>query len=512
MPRLLRTRCCVAVLVLFALSLAPAPSAGAEDATDSVTATEHGSATGDGHGEATTHGAESGHGGGHGHLGADLSLLWALPFAGILLSIAIFPLVAPHFYHAHFPKVSAFWALALAIPFLISFRGTAAYELLHIYFADYFPFIILLWALYTVSGGILLRGSLSGSPQSNLVMLLVGTLIASWVGTTGAAMLLIRPFMRANAWRRNRTYQVVFFIFLVCNIGGSLTPLGDPPLFLGFLRGVPFFWTLDLLVPMAFAAGLLLAVFFVLDHYHYRREEGAPPPAAGGKLIEVQGLHNLLFLGGIIGGVLMSGMLDLGEVSVLGVHLTKQNLLRDAILIAMGILSLRTTARKLRQENEFTWFPIQEVAYLFAGIFTTMVPVLLILKAGMEGHMAFIINSVQEPVQYFWVTGLLSSFLDNAPTYVVFLETALGNFEPGVPTREAVGHLIANNEIYLRAISAGAVFMGANTYIGNAPNFMVRSIAESSGISMPSFFGYILKYSLVFLVPVFVLVTVVFFL
>ena len=177
----------------------------------------------------------------------------------------------------------------------------------------------------------------------------------------------------------------------------------------------------------------------------------------------------------------------------------------------MGLLSLLTTAKALRKENEFTWFPIQEVAYLFAGIFTTMVPVLLVLKAGLAGHMAFIIESVKEPVHYFWVTGVLSSFLDNAPTYVVFLETALGSLEPGKPTREAVLDLIANHEIYLRAISAGAVFMGANTYIGNAPNFMVRSIAESAGISMPSFFGYILKYSLVFLVPVFLLVTVVFF-
>jgi len=451
------------------------------------------------------------HGDGHGNIGAELSLLWALPFVGILLSIAVFPLVAPHIWHAHFPKISALWALALAVPFLVAYRGTAVYELLHIYFADYFPFIILLWALYSVSGGIMVRGNMAGTPLSNLVILLIGTLIASWVGTTGAAMLLIRPFMRANEWRRNQTYQIVFFIFLVCNIGGSLTPLGDPPLFLGFLRGVPFFWTMNLLVPMVFTGGILLVIFFLLDTYHYKREEGSPPPADGGKLIEVQGLHNLLFLGGIIGGVLMSGMLDLGEVTLFGVHLTKQNLLRDAILITMGILSLLTTSKKLRKENQFTWFPIQEVAYLFAGIFTTMVPVLLILKAGVDGQMAFIIESVQTPLQYFWVTGTLSSFLDNAPTYVVFLETALGNFEPGVPTRQAVGHLIESNEIYLRAISAGAVFMGANTYIGNAPNFMVRSIAESSGVSMPSFFGYIVKYTLVFLVPVFLLVTVVFF-
>jgi len=294
------------------------------------------------------------HGGGHGHLGEELSLLWGIPFVGILLSIAIFPLVAPHFWHAHFPKASAFWGLALALPFLFVYKGVAVYELLHIHFADYFPFIILLWALYTVSGGIVVRGNMAGSPISNLLMLLVGTAIASWVGTTGAAMLLIRPFMRANAWRKNQTYQVVFFIFLVCNIGGSLTPLGDPPLFLGFLRGVPFFWTMNLLAPMLFAGSILMAIFFVLDTWHYRREEGSPPPAEGGKMIEIRGLHNLLFLGGIIGGVLMSGMLHLGEVTVLGVHIAKQNLLRDGILIAMGLLSLRTTSKQLRKDNQFS--------------------------------------------------------------------------------------------------------------------------------------------------------------
>lgn len=501
------------LVALLALCAGPSAQVLAQEAGVDSASVAHEAAENTGHEGAAEAGHEGeAHGGGHDeHIGEELGVAWALPFAGILLSIAIFPLVAPHFWHRHFPKISAFWGLVLAIPFLFVYKGTAVYELLHIYFADYFPFIILLWALFTVSGGILLKGNLAGSPLSNVLLLLVGTMIASWVGTTGAAMLLVRPFMRANAWRKNRTYQIVFFIFLVCNIGGSLTPLGDPPLFLGFLRGVPFFWTLHLFLPMAFAGGILLALFFVLDSWHYRRETGMPPVAQGGRMIEVQGLHNLLFLGGIIGGVLMSGMLHLGEVTVLGVHLLVQNLLRDAILVVMGLLSLLTTRKALREENEFTWFPIQEVAYLFAGIFTTMVPVLLVLKAGLAGHMAFIIESVEREVHYFWVTGVLSSFLDNAPTYVVFLETALGSLEPGKPTREAVLDLIANHPRYLEAISAGAVFMGANTYIGNAPNFMVRSIAESSGVKMPSFFGYILKYSLVILVPVFVLVTLVFF-
>ncbi|GAB4262176.1 MAG: sodium:proton antiporter [Deferrisomatales bacterium] len=444
-------------------------------------------------------------------LGAQLPLYMGIPFVGILLSIALFPLVAPRFWHHHFGKVAAFWALALAVPFLALYGGEALHEMFHIYLADYLPFIILLWSLYTVAGGILVTGSLSGSPLVNTVLLVIGTAIASWVGTTGAAMLLIRPFLRANAWRRRRTYQVVFFIFLVCNIGGSLTPLGDPPLFLGFLHGVPFFWTFKLLAPMLLVTAILLAVFFAMDTYYYRKEEGQPPAAEGVRL-KVEGLHNLVFLLGIIGGVLMSGLLHIGEVTILGIHRPVADLVRDALLVVMGVLSLRTTKRSIRERNEFTWFPILEVAYLFAGIFVTMIPVLDILKAGPEGHLAFLIEAVKEPAHYFWVTGALSSFLDNAPTYLVFLNTALGNFFPGVYEKQAILDLIGHHEIYLTAVASGAVFMGANSYIGNAPNFMVRSIAEEGGVDMPSFFGYILKYSLVFLVPSFGIVTLVFFL
>ena len=453
-----------------------------------------------------------GHGAEHGVHGSELKLWMGIPFVGILLSIALFPLIAPQFWHHHFPKISAFWGLLLAIPFLFLYKGAAFYEILHIYLADYIPFIILLWALYTVAGGILVTGSMSGKPLSNLGMLAVGTLIASMVGTTGAAMLLIRPFMRANAWRKNRTHQVVFFIFLVCNVGGSLTPLGDPPLFLGFLHGVPFFWTFDLALPMLVVSVILFVMFMALDTYHYRREAGLSPVVGEDDVkFKVEGLHNLIFLLGVIAGVLMSGLVHLGHVNILGVHRPIQDLLRDGLLIVMGMLSLLTTRADIRERNEFTWFPIQEVAYLFAGIFVTMIPVLLILKAGTEGALGFIIAGVTHPWHYFWITGGLSSFLDNAPTYLVFLNTALGNFMPGMPEREAILALIRDNEVYLQAISTGAVFMGANTYIGNAPNFMVRSIAEETGISMPSFFGYILKYSLVFLVPTFVVVTLLFY-
>ncbi|BAT70948.1 transporter [Thermosulfidibacter takaii ABI70S6] len=444
------------------------------------------------------------------HLGEKLPLWSSIPFAGILLSIAIFPLVAPEFWHHHYPKVSAFWALVVAIPLIYAFKGVAIHEILHIYIGDYIPFIILLWSLYTVAGGILLRGTLRGTPLINTLMLAFGTLIASWVGTTGAAMIMIRPFLRANAHRKYRTYQVVFFIFLVCNIGGILTPLGDPPLFLGFLHGVPFFWTtLKLLPILLVCCAVLLPLFFLIDLYFYRKEKVEQP--ADDTKLKIEGLHNLIFLAGIVGAVLFSGMVRLGNVNILGVERELSTIIRDVVMVIMGLLSLKTTPWEIRKDNDFTWFPILEVAYLFAGIFMTMIPPIAILKAGEKGALAGFISSVREPAHFFWATGILSSFLDNAPTYLTFLNTALGRFFAGMPEHQAVHMLIQHKSIYLEAISAGAVLMGANTYIGNAPNFMVRSIAEEAGVPMPSFFGYILKYSLPILIPTFILITFIFF-
>ena len=429
----------------------------------------------------------------------------------MLLSIALFPLVAPNFWHHHFGKISAFWAAALGIPFLWAHRGLALYEILHIILADYVPFIILLWSLYTVSGGVLLRGSLRGTPVVNTAILVIGTILASWMGTTGAAMLLIRPFLRANDYRKNRTFMVVFFIFLVANIGGSLTPLGDPPLFLGFLHGVTFFWTFKILPHMLFVSGILLVVYFILDSYHYRKEAVSVPEEEAKIPLRLEGTYNFIFLGGVVGSVLMSGMVDWGEVNVFGVHRAIQDWVRDGLLIFMGIASLAVTPIKLREDNDFTWFPIIEVAYLFIGIFITMIPCLLILKAGSKGELAFIINAVKEPFHYFWIAGALSAFLDNAPTYLTFFNTALGRFYSGMTEAQAVPLLMTESAVYLKAISAGAVFFGACSYIGNAPNFMVRSIAEEAGTPMPSFFGYILKFSLLFLIPTFALTTLIFF-
>jgi Na+/H+ antiporter NhaD/arsenite permease-like protein len=354
------------------------------------------------------------------------------------------------------------------------------------------------------------------------VLLLIGTFLASLIGTTGAAMVLVRPLLRANAWRRNKTHLVIFFIFLVANIGGSLTPLGDPPLFLGFLHGVPFFWvTKDLLPHMLLTVAIVMAVFFLVDTRLYRREEGKPT-ASGEGGIRIEGAHNLLFLFGVMGAVIMSGSLHLPAVPVYSggshaVAVPLQNWLKDVIIILMGVLSLRTTSRALRERNGFSWFPIKEVAYLFAGIFMTIIPALAILKAGGDGALAGLTNAVHGPLRYFWATGILSSFLDNAPTYLTFFNSALGSL--GVTEAMVPGMLgykevaLVNPEFIhdLQAISAGAVFMGAMTYIGNAPNFMVKSIAEEAGIPMPSFFGYMLKWSIPVLLPVFVVVTLVFF-
>jgi Na+/H+ antiporter NhaD/arsenite permease-like protein len=458
------------------------------------------------------HKADTHQGAGHVNIGEILPLWSCIPFAGILLSIALFPLFLPDFWHHHFGKISAFWAATLGVPFLIVFKGAALYEILHIILADYVPFIILLWSLYTVSGGILLRGRLRGTPLVNLTILIIGTLLASWMGTTGAAMLLIRPFLRANNYRKNRTFMVVFFIFLVANVGGSLTPLGDPPLFLGYLHGVSFFWTFKILPHMLTVVIILLVIYFILDTYHYRKEGiSAPEEEDVKEPLRLEGVYNFLFLAGIVGSVLMSGIVDWGEVNTLGVHRTVQDWIRDGLLILMGIGSLVTTPIQLRDDNDFTWFPIIEVAYLFVGIFITMIPCLLILKAGSHGALAFLTSSVTRPVHYFWVTGALSGFLDNAPTYLTFFNSALGAFYAGMSEAQAVPLLMTGNAIYLKAISSGAVFFGACSYIGNAPNFMVRSISEEAGTPMPSFFGYVLKYALVFLVPTFIIVTFIFF-
>jgi Na+/H+ antiporter NhaD/arsenite permease-like protein len=467
------------------------------------------------------------HAGGEHDIGRELPLWWVLPFAGLLLSIALFPLFTPHFWHHRYPYVSALWALVFAVPFVMVYRAAGVERILHIYIADYIPFIILLAGLFTVSGGIVLRGSLAGTPAVNTLFLAVGTALASLIGTTGASMLLIRPILRANRHRRVRMHIVIFLIFLVSNIGGSLTPLGDPPLFLGFLHGVPFQWTLNLIAPMGVCVVVLLTIFFLLDTILLRRETSAAAPehSDAKSPLRLAGAHNFVFLLGIVGAVLMSGLWTYGkatDVNILGIHRDLAGLARDAIIVLMGVLAFVATKRELREENAFTWEPIREVAYLFAGIFMTIVPAIAILLAGEQGALRFIIQASTSGPTFFWFTGLLSSFLDNAPTYLTFFNTALGKLhleeavvsqflygtlDPG--TLAALGENLRQFERFLFAISCGAVFMGANTYIGNAPNFMVRSIAEENHVKMPSFFGY-MAWSGGILLPLFALITVLF--
>jgi Na+/H+ antiporter NhaD/arsenite permease-like protein len=351
----------------------------------------------------------------------------------------------------------------------------------------------------------------------NTLLLLIGTFLASWVGTTGASMVMIRPVLRANKERVKKAHIICFFIFLVANIGGALTPLGDPPLFLGFLHNVPFFWVTTSILPhMLLSTIILLAVFWGIDRYFYGREELVLPEEQAKTPIRIEGLYNFVLLAGVIGIILVSGYWRPGHISLFGIEIHYQNLLRDSVIIILGLVSLYVTPQRLRQANDFSWGPIMEVAKLFAGIFITIIPALAILKAGSQGALAWLVTSVNTPAHYFWASGGLSSFLDNAPTYLTFFNMSLGRLglsEAMIPAALATGTAAANPQFiaYLMAISAGSVFMGANTYIGNAPNFMVKSIAEEAGVNMPSFFGYMFKYSIPILIPVFIIVTYVFF-
>jgi len=447
--------------------------------------------------------------GGHGIDGSGLSLFWTLPFLGILLSIAIFPLVAEHFWHQHFGKISAMWAFLLIIPMIISFGFAATlYEVLHAYLLEYFPFIILLLALFTISGGVRIKGYLKGTPEVNTGMLLIGTILASWMGTTGAAMLLIRPMLRANAWREKKVHMVVFFIFLVANVGGSLTPLGDPPLFLGFLQGVDFFWTTtNLFWEMLFVVAILLVVYYFWDRALYKKETNPEPSNDGTEPLGLEGTFNLLLLLGVVGAVLFSGLVHLGEINVYHVHVKYENIVRDVTLLFLTWVSWHFTPKESRAANGFNWFPIQEVGKLFAGIFITIIAPIAMLKAANNGQGALqfvndaVFNDAGEPIDamFFWITGVLSAFLDNAPTYLVFFNAAGGD----------AMELMNQMKTTLIAISSGAVFFGAMTYIGNAPNFMVKSIAEQAGVDMPSFGGFML-WSVGILAPIYLLVTFIF--
>ena len=435
-----------------------------------------------------------------------MGLIWVLPFAAILAGIALGPLFFAGFWHHHYGKVSVGCAFAFLIPCAIVFGpDVALYEFVHTMLIEYIPFIVLLFSLYVVAGGVRFKGSLVGTPAMNTALLAFGTAIASLMGTVGASMLLIHPMIRANSWRKHQAHVFVFFIFLVSNIGGSLTPLGDPPLFIGFLEGVDFFWTTKwMLAPMLVVAVPLLAIFYAVDTWYMRREASPPPPAEALE-VGLEGKRNLVLLAGIVGAVLMSGAVRWGTIEIYHTAVPVESLARSAILLALAFISLKITSWDSRMANGFSWEPMKEVAKLFIGIFVCIIPAIAIIRAGADGAAADLIqllNADGKPnnAMYFWITGALSSFLDNAPTYLLFFNLAGGD-------ENALMGPLAHT---LLAISMGAVFMGANTYIGNAPNFMVKAVCEEKGIRMPSFFGY-MGWACVFLLPLFVLSTFVFF-
>ena len=433
---------------------------------------------------------------------------WALPFIGLLLSIAIGPMLAPGPWRAHYGKVAFIWS-ALTVTPLAALHGmpTALAALSHAILGDYLSFIVLLIALYVVAGGILVTGTLRGTPLVNVVILLIGTAIASIVGSTGAAMILIRPLVRANAARLSNTHVVVFFIILVGNIGGAGSPLGNPPLFVGFLHGVDFFWAATHIVtPSAVAAGLVLMAFAVIDVALHRRDRrvAVVGEAVANEPIRIRGLVNLILIALIVGAILMSALWRPGiAFEVYGTRLALQDVIRDLALAAIAIASLAFTRDEHRERNGFSWDPIIEVAALFAGIFVCIIPVLAMLQAGRAGPFAWLLglmtaaDGAPRNVAYFWAAGMLSAFLDNAPTYLVFFELAGGD----------AARLMGDLAPTLAAITMGSVYMGALTYIGNAPNLMILAIAEEQGVRMPNFFGY-MAWAAAVLVPVFLVLTV----
>jgi Na+/H+ antiporter NhaD/arsenite permease-like protein len=420
--------------------------------------------------------------------------LWSIiPFIAVLLSMAILPMIAPDWWASNRNKT--FVSILLSLPVLV-LVGRSRLDLLGHAMQDYASFIVLLGALYIISGSIHIRGAWAGTPLVNTMYLAVGAVFANLIGTTGASMLLIRPYMRANHKRQKRSHLIVFFIFLVSNIAGLLTPLGDPPLFLGFLRGVPFHWTLRLFPQWAFTVVILLVLFNIIDQYIFNKEDIETPGALTEEVMpqrkmHIEGGRNLFCLI----GVMMAAPLS----SYFGWHKGMQ----EAIMIAMAVLCWFSTARSIHKANHFHFDPIVEVAALFLGIFITMVPALEILSGRAAAW------DLRQPWQFFWMTGLLSSVLDNAPTYLTFAAMASGTLGGSIDNLATLVQSGLGAKL-LSAISCGAVFMGANTYIGNGPNLMVRSIAEHAGIRMPSFAGYMI-YSGSILIPLFLIVSWVFF-
>ena len=445
--------------------------------------------------------------------GASLSALWAIPFLGMILSIAIFPLILPKFWGEHYGKVSLIWSaiVLIGIAFTQGF-GISLHSLILVMFEQFLPFIFLLLSLFTITGGIKLKGELVGNPRINTIILLIGAIISSWLGTTGAAVLLIRPLINANHWRTYKVHTIVFFTFIVANIGGSLTPVGNPPLLMGFISKVPFFWPLSqLLAPTTVACGILLLLYFISDSYFYKKET-AKPIQKTKTVLKIEGGWNFVLLVGVILSVLASSQNWGIAFYLYHVPMPLSELVELLAMLAITMISLKITRKETREANQFSWHPILEVGKIFSAIFVCMAPLIAMLRAGTEGPMKFIIDSLStngKPLNgmYYWLSGGLSAFLDSAPAYLVFFNTAAA---PAAAAGMAP-HVFMTSVIpaTLLAITAGASFMGAITYIGNAPNMMIKAIAEEDGIKMPSFFGYML-WSVSILVPLFILIQLLF--
>lgn len=424
-----------------------------------------------------------------------ISIFSIVPFVLMLAAIAVFPLKLNHFWENNKNKLIV--AIVLSIPVIIYllYNSNGA-ELFHTIIFDYIPFIILLGSLFTITGGILLTGDLEAKPLANVIFLGIGAVLASLMGTTGAAMLLVRPIIKTNKERTYKEHTILFFIAIVANCGGLLTPLGDPPLFMMYLRGAPFVWFLNLFQPWIFTNLLLLLIYFLVDSYYYRKEPVAAikRDEAIIKPLKLQGKRNFIFLIGVVFSVAFINEQYLPFISSNHYY----SFFRELVIVLMGYLSIIFTPKLLRTSNNFSWGPIEEVAYLFLGIFITMVPALLYLEANSKSL------GIYTSTQFYYFTGILSSFLDNTPTAVTFHSLALG-------LGETSKTLIAGiPEVLMRAICLGAVVFGSMTYIGNGPNFMIKAIAEDNNIKMPDFFSYMFKFSLIVLLPIFILIQLIF--
>lgn len=429
-----------------------------------------------------------------------------LPFVAMLLCIAIAPLVAEEKWEKNLNKFAVSMVLGSVVAIWMVANNNAenefTHKLVHQMVFDYIPFILLLTALFVVTGGIHVKGDIQATPKVNTLILAIGFVLASLMGTTGAAMLLIRPLLATNSQRKYTTHTVLFFIALVANTGGLLTPLGDPPLFLLYLRGAEFTWFLSLLPIWAFVGISLLAIYYLLDTYYYTKHEALEHlmhDAREQEPIRIDGNINFLWLAGVVASVMF---INSGYIPAMGEEHAPIyiKLLREIILVAIIFLSLYTTKKQVRQDNHYSWAPIIEVAVLFVGIFATMTPALIYLNANAADL------GLTKPWQFYYSAGTLSSFLDNAPTAVAFHSVATG-----LPMAEGVPMVAGVQEVLLKAIATASVFFGAMTYIGNGPNFMVKAIAEESGLRMPSFFGYMFKFSLVVLLPLYIIVQLIFF-